>query len=146
MKDQRTFLSMKSKLIKDPTCIWISSPHNQGDFVAKIPFIRILKIHFPNTRIIVAARSYVRDLVDLIEEVDLFIDFEVFFNRTEEKIIEEFKSLKIDVLVHILSLQNHIGPDVIEMAKLAGVPHRIGNIKRSLYSLWAKRGAEEAYA
>ena len=139
MKNQRVSLKMQGMSIKSANRIWISSPHNLGDFVAKIPLIRILKRRFPQCKIIVAARAYVKELVDLVEEVDQFIDFEQFFSLPEDKVIESLKNLKIDVLIHILSLQNHIGPDVARLAKKADIPNRIGNIKRSLFSLWIKK-------
>lgn len=139
MKNQRVSLKMQGNSIKSVDRIWISSPHNLGDFIAKIPLIRILKQLFPHCEIIVAARAYVKELVDLVEEVDEFIDFEQFFSLPENEIIESLKSLKIDVLIHILSLQRHIGPDVARLAKRAHIPNRIGNIKRSLFSLWIKK-------
>ncbi|MCH9631946.1 MAG: hypothetical protein S4CHLAM6_02680 [Chlamydiae bacterium] len=139
MKNQRVSLKMQGKSIKNANRIWISSPHNLGDFIAKIPLIRILKQRFPHCKIILAARAYVKELVDLVEEVDEFIDFEQFFSLPEDAVVAALKNLKIDVLIHILSLQNHIGPDVAKLAKSANVPNRIGNIKRSLFSLWVKK-------
>lgn len=129
---------MLSKLIKDPHCIWISSPHNLGDFIAKIPLIKILKSHFPKVKIVVAARSYVKDIISLIPQVDLFIDFEKFFDRAREEIEKEFQELKVDTLIHLLSQQKDLGPPVLDYAKKAGIPNRIGNVYRSWLTLKLK--------
>ena len=139
MKNQRVFLGMQGKIIKSVKRIWISSPHNLGDFVAKIPLIRIIKEQNPDCQIIVAARPYVKELINLVHEVDQFIDFEQFFAQSQEDIVKVLTNLKIDALIHVLSLERHIGPDVISLAKKAHIPNRIGNIKRSLFSLWVKK-------
>lgn len=127
------------RIISQPKKILITSPHHLGDFVAKVPLIRVLKKHFPECEILVLARGYIRDLVDLIEEVDTFLDFDEFFQQESSKVIHRLKSLNLDVCLHLPSISYGYGPNVIRFAKEAGIPVRIGNVKKSYWSLIKKR-------
>lgn len=128
---------MNSKII-DPKSLLITAPHHLGDLVAKVPFIRLFKKHFPNCCLILAARAYVHPLARLIKEVDELLDFEELFSKSHEEVVDTLKELQLDVILHILSVQNQIGPDVIGFAKEAKIPYRIGNMCRSQWSLWKK--------
>ena len=127
------------RIISNPKKLLLTCPHHLGDFVAKVPFIRTLKQAIPSCEIIVMARSYVEDLVSLIDEVDHFIDFEDFFSQSDEAIVENLKSIEADVLLHIPSLAHHYGPDVIRYGKEASIPNRIGNVCKSSLTLFKKK-------
>ncbi len=127
-------------LIKSPRSLLLTAPHNLGDWVAKLPFIRLFKNHFPTCHIIVLGRSYIKPLVSLFNEVDEFIDFEQFFKREENDIIQSLKDMNIEVCLHVLGVSKQIGPDVLGYARCAGIPYRIGNIFRSKWTLFKKRG------
>lgn len=126
-------------IIQNPKRLLITSPHHLGDLVAKVPFIRLLKKYFPDCHLILLCRSYVEPLAKFIPEIDEILDFESFFSQTEKEIISALKALKLDTLLHILSVQNPIGPDVIEFAKGAGIPNRIGNLYKSKWTLYKKK-------
>lgn len=130
---------MLSKAITNPQRVLITSPHHIGDFIAKIPFIRLLKRQYPKVSILIAARNYIKEIVQIMDEVDTFIDFEEFFNQDENEVILALKALNIDVILHILSVERQMGPDVIYFAKQAGITYRIGNVNRSLTTLWFKK-------
>jgi heptosyltransferase III len=130
---------MSNKVIKDWNRVLITCPHNLGDFIAKLPFIRILKSDQKDCRIILCARSYLRDLVDLIDEVDEFVDLEKLFNQNEDAVVQELKDLKVDTIIHLLSVQNAIGPPILKYAQRAGIKNRVGNLNKSLLSLWRKK-------
>ncbi|MCH9633628.1 MAG: hypothetical protein S4CHLAM7_03590 [Chlamydiae bacterium] len=125
--------------IKNPKRILITSPHNLGDFVAKIPFIRLLKQQSPATEIILLVREYIFPLVACIQEVDRVLDFECFFSRDEEVIIQDLKEMRVDTCIHILSINHSLGPDVIQLAKKANIPNRIGNVRKSHWVLFRKK-------
>lgn len=126
-----------SKII-NPKSLLITAPHHLGDLVAKVPFIRLFKTHFPNCRLVLAARAYVHPLARLVKEIDEILNFEDLFSKSPQEVVETLKGLHLDAIVHILSVQNQIGPDVIGFAKEAKIPYRIGNICRSKWSLWKK--------
>ncbi len=121
------------KSIKEPKRILISSLHNIGDLIAKIPLMRLLKKQFPNCRIILLTRAYTIPLTPFIECIDKVIEFNDFFNREKEEIVANLISLKLDVIIHILSVESIIGPDIYSLAKLAKIPIRIGNIRCSKF-------------
>ncbi len=125
--------------IQHPKRILITSPHNLGDFVAKVPFIRLLKQLLPKSQLILLSRPYIEPLVQCIKEVEEIYDFEDFFSQKEEDIVENLKAMKIDVCIHILSINHSLGPDVIGYAQKAGIPNRVGNIRKSLWTLFRKK-------
>ncbi len=119
--------------------VMVTSPHHLGDLIAKVALIRLLKTNFPGCQIVLCARSYVFDLARCIKEIDEIVDFEALFNQNDDQIISDLKKLKIDVLIHLLSVERPIGPKVFEYAKKAGIRYRIGNLYRSRFSLWFKK-------
>ncbi len=125
--------------IQNPKRILMTCPHNLGDFVAKVPFIRLLKQKFPKSRLILLSRSYIIPLALCIREVDEIHDFEAFFSQKEEAIIENLKAMKIDVCIHILSISHSLGPNVSTYAQKAGIPNRVGNIRKSQWKLFRKK-------
>lgn len=114
----------------------ITSFNHLGDFIAKVPFIRIFKKYYPQAQLTVMGPSYIQPLCELFEEINHFIDFEPFFLREDGAIIDALKKLKIDALFHVLGSAQNRGPDVHAYAQKAHIPHRIGNIDRSKWSLF----------
>lgn len=116
----------------------ITSPHHLGDFVAKVALIRLLKQGYPHCQIILCARCYVFELAKRVTEIDEIIDLDHLFSKEDDAIVEDLKSLKIDVLIHILSVDRSMGPHVFKYAQKANIPFRVGNCNRSLWSLYFK--------
>lgn len=121
-----------------PKKILLTSPHNLGDFVAKVPFIRLIKRRFSRCKIVVCARSYIQPLVEIIPEVDEFIPFETFFSQSCEEVVKGLEQLNADVCLHVLNVHREMGPDVIAYAQKARIPYRLGNIYRSRWKLIRK--------
>lgn len=125
--------------IKNVSRVLITSPHGLGDFIAKIPFIRRLKELYPDCEIILCARKYIKELVGYVAEINHFIDFDELFCQKEEEIVKQLKDLKLDVVVHLLSVRRNLGPHVLMYAQKAGISQRIGNIDASILSFLKKR-------
>lgn len=130
---------MQSKIITNWNRVLVTCPHNLGDFIAKLPLIRLLKKEKPKCEILLCCRGYLKDLVKSIEEVDQFLDFEILFQQDNNKIIQTLKDLNIDTIIHLLSVQRSLGPHVLGYAKQAGITNRIGNLNKSALSCWMKR-------
>ncbi len=119
--------------------ILISSLHHLGDFVAKIPLIKIIKRHDPEAHITILGCRYVEPLVRYIGEVDAFFDAETFFFRKEASIVQTLRQMNLDVCIHLLNVVRFYGPDLFLYLKKAGVPVRIGNIHRKLGNLLLRK-------
>lgn len=141
MKGLLIFFPLMS-LIKNPQSLLITAPHHLGDWVAKVPFIRLFKSRFPDCKIFVMGRKYIEPLVQLFSEVDAFIDFEFFFNRSEEVILKDLKNLNVDVCLHLLGVQRQVGPRVLEYAQKANIPYRLGNKLGSKWRAFRKNEKE----
>ncbi len=115
--------------------ILITSPHNLGDLIARVPQIKLLKKEYPDCEIIVCARKYVQDLASYISVIDQFVDFEALFLQEDNLVVEALKNLNVDAIIHLPSQGKHVGPPVLSYAFKAQIPLRIGNLKRSLLSL-----------
>lgn len=130
---------MRNKIIKNWNRILVTCPHNLGDFIAKLPLIRLLKTNKPGCEVVLCCRGYVKELVQSVQEVDQMVDFEQLFSQEEDKIVEALKELNIDTVIHLLSQQKSMGPDVLGYAKQAGITNRVGNLNKSAFSFWMKR-------
>ena len=118
-----------------PKRLLLTSPHNLGDFIAKVPLIRLIKRRFARLEILVLARNYVKPLVELFPEITQFVSFDSLFSKPEDQVIQTLKDLKVDTCLHVVNVARQIGPDVIYYAQKAQIPNRLGNIHHSRWKL-----------
>lgn len=107
----------------------IEQSANLGDVVCTLPLAGALKQRWPGVRILMIARQYARALVEACVNVDAFID--------AEQVLADPMLLQREGVEVFLSpyLEDRYG----EAARAAGVPLRVGNLRRPRTLRWANR-------
>ena len=110
--------------------ILISRTDAIGDVVLTLPLAGILKQYLPQVEVYFLGKTYTRDVVDLSEDIDGFLDWSEISVKPEQEGIELFKQYAFDSIIHVF-------PDraIARMAKKAGIAKRIGTSHR-IYN-WA---------
>jgi ADP-heptose:LPS heptosyltransferase len=85
----------------------------------------ILKQHYPNAEIMVLARRYVQAVVEAHPAVDGFIDWESLNAKSDKEIVQAFKELKADMILHVFPVKR-----IAQCAFKARIPVRIGTTRR----------------
>jgi len=107
----------------------IAQPTHLGDVVSCLPMAAVLKREWPGVRILFIARSYVRTLVEACVHIDEFIEHA---DAVADPGLLAVKN--IDVL-----LNPFLADDIGGAAKAAGIPIRVGNLRRPRTLKWANR-------
>lgn len=102
--------------------IIISRTDNIGDVVLTLPLAGLLKQRYPDCEIIFLARRYVKDVVDLCEAVDGFIDWEPLKSQSIDHIAH---ALDADAILHVFPQKK-----IALAAKRAKIKYRIGTNRR----------------
>ncbi|MDF2529338.1 MAG: lipopolysaccharide heptosyltransferase family protein [Gammaproteobacteria bacterium] len=105
--------------------IVIARTDNIGDVVLTLPMAGILKQHYPDAEIVVLARRYVQAVVEAHPSVDGFIDWESLNIKSDSEIVETFKSLKADIILHVFPVKR-----IAKCAYQAKIPTRVGTTRR----------------
>jgi len=106
----------------------ISRTDSIGDVILTLPMAGLIKEKYPNSYIIFLARNYTKPVVDLCENIDLFLSWDEIESIGEGDQIERFKSFKIDTFIHVFP-----NKQIARLAKYAKIPNRIGTLHRSFH-------------
>lgn len=99
-----------------------------GDAIFTLPMAKLLRHKYKNAHIIYLGRKYVADIVAAAPDINEFVDWGTLENLPETELIEHFKKLKADVIIHICPQKQ-----VAQIAKKAKIPYRIGTNRRSFH-------------
>jgi heptosyltransferase III len=105
--------------------IIISRTDNIGDVVLALPMAGAIKKAIPGAYIMFLGKPYTRDIIEMSQSVDEFVDWEKIKKQTRHKQIISFKKLKADYIVHALAVRQ-----IAVLARKAGIPKRIGSTGR----------------
>lgn len=125
--------------------IIISKPTRIGDVTCCLPIVTVIKERYPNCHIIFLGQEYTRQLLEIYNGIDEFIDYKKLVDSEESETAKNLAKYKADIIIHTL-------PDVrlLKAAKKARIPIRIATaskiiswrtcnrlvlIKRSLWKL-----------
>ncbi len=105
--------------------IIISRVDGIGDVVLTLPMAGLIKKKFPHTTILFLGRTYTRDVVELSEYVDEFINYDEIKSLSLNKQVEFIKALNADVFLHVFPKK-----EIALLAERAGIPLRVGTLSR----------------
>lgn len=117
-----------------PGHIIISRSDNIGDVVLTLPLASALKAAWPQCRISVLARAYVRDVVDAHPAVDGFIDWAELDQMSTPEAVTALTQTKADMILHVFPKRK-----IAQLAKAAGIPRRIGTNRRWYHWLYCNQ-------
>ncbi len=101
---------------------WLAIAQNMGlgDVVACLPMVGILKAAWPQLKICLIGNSYVRELTDCCENIDLLLDADSVIADPGQ-----LKELGVDIFLNPFPNR-----ELAIAAYRAGVPIRVGNLRR----------------
>ena len=105
--------------------ILISRTDNIGDVILTLPMIGILKQHFPNLKITLLARDYVRAIAENCTHIDAFESWDALSAMSSSDAILCIKKLNLDAVIHAFPKKQ-----IAKLMKQAQVPLRIGTSRR----------------
>ncbi|RLD64928.1 MAG: glycosyl transferase family 9 [Bacteroidetes bacterium] len=108
--------------------ILISRTDSIGDVILTLPLAGILKKHFPNSQILFLGRTYTKDIIQLSNHVNHFINWSNLELLSFNEQIVEFNKLNIDTIIHIFP-----NKEVAKLAKKVGIRTRIGTSHRPFH-------------
>ncbi len=120
MKSSEHFIRKKKTNKRNPRII-ISRTDNIGDVILALPMAGIIKKSIPGAYIMFLGKSYTRDIIEMSEYVDEFIDWESIKEQEPELQVQRFKKLHADYIIHALPVRQ-----IAHLAKKAGIRKRIG--------------------
>ncbi len=105
--------------------ILISRTDNIGDVILTLPMTGILKKHFPNLKITLLARDYVRAIAENCTHIDAFESWDALSAMPSSDAILHIKKLNLDAVIHAFPKKQ-----IATVMKQAQVPLRIGTSRR----------------
>ncbi|MGA3014727.1 MAG: glycosyltransferase family 9 protein [Bacteroidales bacterium] len=115
--------------------IIISRTDNLGDVILTLPMAGILKQHYPGLKIIFLGKKYTKPIIDACVHIDEFLDWEELDKKLESGLrTETTNELKADAIIHVFPVKK-----IQKLAKIAGIPVRIGTSHRSYSWLYCNK-------
>lgn len=105
--------------------ILISRTDNIGDVILTLPMIGILKQHFPDLKITLLARDYVRAIAENCAHINAFESWDALSAMPSSDAILHIKKLNLDAVIHAFPKKQ-----IAKLMKQAQVPLRIGTSRR----------------
>jgi heptosyltransferase III len=84
-----------------------------------------IKKNFPGARVFFLGRSYTKDIIELSEHVDQFINYDEIEKLQASEQVSYIKELKLDVFLHVFPTSK-----IAALAARARVPARVGTTNR----------------
>ena len=103
----------------------ISRTDSIGDVVLTLPIAGFIKKKEPTCKIIFLGRTYTRDVVQLSEHVDLFLDYSLLEKLEMKEQIRKLNEQHITHFIHVFPVK-----EIAALAKKAKIPFRIGTTNR----------------
>jgi len=110
--------------------ILLSRVDNLGDAILLLPAAGILKKYYPASRLLFLGQSYQREIVELCQHFDGFLDWDEVKDECATRQAEFLTEQQIDVIVHVKPRRA-----IANAAKMAKIPHRIGSVERIYHFL-----------
>lgn len=111
--------------MENNSTILISRTDSIGDVVLTLPLAGIIKQFIPKCRILFLGRNYTKDVIELSEHVDEFINYDTILKLPKQEQVQAFKYLRITHIIHVFP-DRHIA----QLAKQANIKYRIGTTNR----------------
>lgn len=105
--------------------ILISRTDNIGDVILTLPMAGILKQHFPDVKITLLARDYVRAIAENCKHIDAFESWDALSAMPSSDAVAHIKKLNLDTAIHAFPKKQ-----IAKLMKQARVPLRIGTSRR----------------
>jgi ADP-heptose:LPS heptosyltransferase len=105
--------------------IIISRTDGIGDVVLTIPLAGVIKKYYPNSTIWFLGQTYTQPIIDSCEFIDYFIDWRRLSQLSESGILNEFRKIQADVIIHVFPSKL-----IAKIAYKSGIPLRIGTSHR----------------
>jgi heptosyltransferase-3 len=105
--------------------ILISRTDNIGDVILTLPLAGILKRHFPDVKITLLARDYVRAIAENCSHIDAFESWDALSAMSPSDAVLRIQTLNLDAVVHVYAKKQ-----IATLMKQARVPIRIGTSHR----------------
>ena len=105
--------------------IIISRTDSIGDVVLTLPMAGVLKQLYPKCFIVFLGQSYTQKIINTCEYIDDFLDWEILDKLKDEELIQCFKNINADAIIHIFPRKK-----ISRVAKKAKIPFRFGTTNR----------------
>lgn len=106
--------------------IIISKTNQIGDVIFALPLASLIKQLEPTATIIFLATDYTRELVELYQDIDEFVDWkEIYRDQNEANAVKALQALNADVILHVFPQKS-----ICSLAKKAKIPVRVGTMSR----------------
>ncbi|HRY97540.1 MAG TPA: glycosyltransferase family 9 protein [Bacteroidales bacterium] len=103
----------------------ISRTDAMGDVVLCLPLAGYLKQLNPSLDIVFLGRTYTRPILESCQHTDGFLNWDVISQMAEREAINALKEVQADAILHVFPRR-----EIAELARKAGIPHRIGTSGR----------------
>ncbi len=119
---------------QNPKRIIISRTDNLGDVILTLPLAAALKKIYPQVKIIFLGKTYTETIIKRCRAVDEFADWDQAKNKSKNEIIDFFRKLQADVIIHVF-------PDyqIAKFSYKAGIPMRIGTSHRLYHWIFCNK-------
>jgi len=124
MKNSESYTKRK-KINKRDSRIIISRSDNIGDVVLALPMAGAIKKAIPGAYIIFLGKAYTRDIIEMSEHINEFVDWDTIKELELPAQVQAFKNLNADYIVHAFPVRQ-----IAMLAKKAGIRKRIGTSGR----------------
>src|SRR5688572_23652310 len=103
----------------------LSRTDSIGDVVLTLPMAGFIKENFPACKIYFLGRSYTKDVIQLSEHVDGFINYDDIEKLESRQKKDYLKGIGADIFLHVFPKK-----EIAFLAKTAGIPLRVGTTNR----------------
>lgn len=110
--------------------IILSRTDSIGDVVLTLPMAGVLKKNYPRCKIIFLGRTYTKDVIELSEHVDQFLNYDDLEKLSVSDRVSMLRELKADIFLHVLPVKA-----IATLAKKARIKLRVGTTNR-IYHWW----------
>ncbi len=125
---------MKNFFKSNSPRILLSRVDNIGDVILTLPMAAVLKKHYPDCKVVVMARDYVRAVVAAYPYVDEFLSWSELEALPFAQAVERLRLLNLDLFIHVYPKE-----PIAKLAAKAKIPYRIGTIRRTYHYLNCNR-------
>jgi heptosyltransferase-3 len=103
----------------------LSRTDSIGDVILTLPMAGFIKKNFPQAKLFFLGRSYTKDVIELSEHVDRFINYDEVEKLRPVEQVSYIKELKLDVFLHVFPTRQ-----IAALAAKAKVQVRVGTTNR----------------
>src|SRR5688572_26430253 len=108
--------------------ILISRTDSIGDVVLTLPVAGVIKKHYPEAKILFLGRTYTREIINLSQHVDGFVNYDDLEKLNTAQRAEYLKASGCDIILHVFPRK-----EIAFLAKRAGIPLRVGTRNRAYH-------------